>query len=217
MPPHVPVIQLALLLFSLSATAQQPTPAVETLPSGIARLTGKDASSGIAYTRLFLTNAPPPAPHSAGTPQVPVPDADLTLPTLTVQCTQSPNGKFRFELFVNFGGITDPAFYPPWHPTPTEQFPPPTEKVILTMEFLGYTKVKPVKHQFEMVPQPRGQLRYNSPGMGSGNLEEVAFYFKYLRALPTFHLTSPTQTATFATAPLLAQIHTEPLCVASGL
>jgi hypothetical protein len=217
MTPAASFTFLILLSLALPAAAQQLVSALETLPSGIARLSGKDTSSGIAYTRLFLTNAAPPPPHIAGSLPTPIPDADLTLPTLTVQCTQSPNSKFRFELFVNFGGITDPAFYPPWRPTPTEHFAPSTEKVTLIMEFLGYTKVKPVKHQFEMVPQPSGQLRYNSPGMGSNNLEEIAFYFKYLRALPTFHLTSPTHTATFATAALLAQIHTEPLCAASGL
>jgi hypothetical protein len=211
------LICLALCIFSLHATAQQAASSVETLPSGIARTTGKDPSSSIAYTRLFLTTAPPPAIPIAGTPKVPLPAADLTLPTLTVQCTQAPNGKFRFELFVNFGGVTDTAFYPPWHETPGNLFPPQTEKTNLTMEFLGYTKVKPVKRQFESVLQPSGQLRYNSPGSRSANLEEIAFYFQYLRALPTFHISSPTHTATFLTAPLLAQIHNEPLCPASGL
>jgi hypothetical protein len=211
------LICLTLCIFSLHAAAQQTASSVEILPSGIARLTGKDPSSNIAYTRLFLTTAPPPAAPIAGAPKVPLPAADLSLPTLTVQCTQAPNGKFRFELFVNFGGVTDTAFYPPWHESPGDLFPPRTEKTNLTMEFLGYTKVKPVKRQFENVLQPPGQLRYNSPSGHSPNLEEIVFYFQYLRALPTFHISSPNQTATFLTAPLLAQIHNEPLCRASGL
>jgi hypothetical protein len=200
-------ICLAFLL-SLHVSAQQATPAVETLPSGIARIEGKDVSSGIAYTRLFLATA---TANSSPTAAI-----DLSVPTLTVQCTQTPAGKFHFELFVNFGGVTDTAFYPPWHSSPGDLFPPNNEKTNLTMEFLGYTKVKPVKRQFENV-QPFGQLRYNSPGGSSSNMEEIAYYFQYLRALPTLHITGPGKTATFLTAPLLAQIHKEPLCRASGL
>ena len=207
-------IYLAMLLFSASAASQ----AVATLPSGIGRIDGKEASSGIAYTRLFLTTAPVPSSSPAGATAQGPPAIDLNLPTLTVQCTQMPNDRFHFEMFVNFGGITDPAFYPPWKRTnDTDLFPPRTDKLTLTMEFLGYTKVKPVKHQFEFVTQPTGQLRYNSPGGSSSNMEEIAFYFKYLRALPTFRLSGAGKSATFLTAPLLAQIHNEPLCKASGL
>jgi hypothetical protein len=196
---------IALLLCCLPLLAQEST--VTTLPSGIGRIEGKEAVSGIAYTRLFLTvSAVSAAP------------LDLTQPTLTVQCTQTPNSKFHFEMFVNFGGVTDTAFYPPWRPANAQDlFPPQTDKVNVTMEFLGYTKVKPVKRQFEKVVAPYGQLRYNSPSAGSRNLEEIAFYFQYLRALPTLHISGDGHTATFATAPLLAQIHNEPLCRASGL
>lgn len=195
---------IALLLCGLPALAQQPV--VTTLPSGIGRIEGKQAVSGIAYTRLFLTSAATAGP------------IDLTQPTLTVQCTQSPNGKFHFEMFVNFGGVMDAAFYPPWKPANAQDlFPPRTEKVNLTMEFLGYTKVKPMTRQFEKVLAPPGQLRYNSPSGASRNMEEAAFYFQYLRALPTLHISGDGHTATFASAPLLAQIHNEALCRASGL
>jgi hypothetical protein len=206
---------LILLFSAFSATAQQAALSIEALPSGVARLNGKDDASGIAYTRLFLTTAPPPAAPIAGSP--PLPAVDLSLPTLTAQCTQAPNGKLRFELFVNFGNVSDPAFYPPWHETKDSLFPPQTEKIVLTLEFLGYTKVKPLKRQFEKASQPSGQLRYNSPGNRSSNMEEAAYYLQYLRALPTLHISGPGQTATFLTAPLLAQIHNEPLCHASGI
>ena len=208
---------LSLLLLPLSAFAQQTTPTLEPLPSGLARLQGHDAASGIDYTRLFLTTAPPPPAPTAGGAPVPLPSPDLTLPTLAAQCTRTPAGKLKFDLFVNFGNVTDTAFYPPWHYTPEDRYPPNYEKITLTMEFLGYTKVKPVKHQFERLPQPSAQLHYNTPGLGSSNLEEITFYFRYLRALPTLHISSPTQTATFQTEPLLAQIRKEPLCLVPGI
>jgi hypothetical protein len=84
------------------------------------------------------------------------------------------------------------------------------------MEFLGYTKVKPVKRQWERVLQPDGQLRYTQPG-GGPNLEEVSYFFQYLRALPTLRLTDITHTASFQTSALQSQLHKEPLCTASGL
>ena len=78
------------------------------------------------------------------------------------------------------------AFYPPWRPANAQDlFPPRTEKVNLTMEFLGYTKVKPMTRQFEKVVAPSGQLRYNPPSGGSRNMEQASFFFQYLRALPT--------------------------------
>ena len=86
----------------------------------------------------------------------------------------------------------------------------------MMMEFLGYTKVKPMKRQWERVLQPDGQLRYTEPGLGR-NLEEVSYFFQYLRALPTLRLTETTHTASFLTTALQAQLHKEPLCTASGL
>jgi hypothetical protein len=79
-----------------------------------------------------------------------------------------PNGKFSFELFANFGGATDLAFYPPWIPASKDDlFPPRTEKANMTMKFLGYTHVKPVRRQWEIPVQTPGQYRYNPPGSGS--------------------------------------------------
>jgi hypothetical protein len=206
---------IALLLCCSPVLAQEPAASVKTLASGLGRIEGKEAVSGIAYARVFLTGTLGAAGSANAAPVAAI---DLMQPTLTVQCTQAPNGKFHFEMFVNFGGVTDVAFYPPWHPASAQDlFAPQTEKVNLTMEFLGYTKVKPMTRQFEKVVAPVGQLRYNSPSGGSRNMEEAAFYFQYLRALPTFHVSGDAHTATFATAPLLAQIHNEALCRASGL
>ncbi|WP_128911268.1 hypothetical protein [Granulicella sibirica] len=186
-----------------STKAQQPIALTPTL----ARSEGIEPTSHIVFARIYLTATGSPAPT----------EFDISLPTLTVQCTRRPNDKFVFELFVNFGNVTDTAFYPPWRRADDELFPPVTQKQPLMMEFLGYTHVKPVRRQFEYVVAPFGQLRYNAPSGGSPNLEEIAFYFQYLRALPTFRLSYPGHTVTFETAPLLAQIHKEPLCHASSL
>jgi hypothetical protein len=201
-------IILLLLMPSICAPLRAQSPTLTSLSPTLARSQGVESTSNIAFTRLYLTAQSDPTPT----------EFDITRPTLTVQCTQRPNGKFLFELFVNFGGVTDTAFYPPWRPANDQDlFPPRTDKVSITMEFLGYTKVKPVKREFEAVIQPDHQLRYNSPGGGSRNLEEIAFYFQYLRALPTFRLSYAANSATFFSDPLLAQIRKESLCKASGL
>jgi hypothetical protein len=193
-----------LCTFPIAAYGQQLT----ALSSMLARSEGVDTSTSTSFSRLYLTaqTDPPPAQF------------DLASPTLTIQCTRRPGDKYFVELFVNFGGITDTAFYPPWRPADdTDLFPPRTEKVSITLEFLGYTHVKPVRREFEFVTAPIGQLRYNPPSGGSHNLEEIVYYFQYLRALPTFHISYSGHTATFLTEPLLAQIRKEPLCRASHL
>ncbi len=85
------------------------------------------------------------------------------------------------------------------------------------MDFLGYTKFKPAKRQFEKVLAPYGQLRYNNPGVGSSNMEDLSYYLQVLRALPTLRLTLGPQSASFFMTPLLAQLHADPLCRASGM
>lgn len=177
----------------------------------LARLSGVEATSGITYVRFFLLED---ADQSAGA--MAGAEFDLSRPTLTAQCTRDTKGRLRFDVFVNFGDVTDTAYYPPWRPTVPTDFPPRTEKVNGTMEFLGYTHFKPVKRQFEKVLAPYGQLHYNNPGRGSSNMEEFAYYLQVLRALPTLRVTLGTQTASFLTTPLLAQLHAEPLCGASG-
>ena len=203
---------LAIALLALQNPAATSPAALETLAPTLARLSGMEPTSGIRYVRLFLLE------DAAHTPSQTTPAPfDLTRATLTAQCTQDKKGKLHFELFVNFGNIPDTAFYPPWRPTLPTDFPPPTEKVTVTMEFLGYTHFKPAKRQFEKVIAPYGQLRYNNPAVGSSNMEDIAYYLQVLRSLPTLRVTAGPQSASFLTAPLLAQLHNEPLCRASGL
>lgn len=212
MIPSVALLTLPLLMAQTSPIAPRGTaPAIQVLSPDLARLSGVDSSSGITYVRFFLS------PDDTRRSSDASPSFDLSRPTLTAQCTQDPKGKLRFELFVNFGQVPDPAFYPPWRPSAPTDFPPRTEKVSVTMEFLGYTSFKPAKRQFEKVLAPYGQLRYNNPGAGSSNMEDLSYYLQVLRALPTLRLTFGTQTASFLTQPLLAQLHVEPLCRASGI
>ena len=208
-----PVVLLLALLCASHAAQQpeSPQPEKTTLPTGIDRLAGQEATSHIQYVRLILlgsfrtassTTAPPPSPA----------------PMLIAQCTLRPTGKSNFELFANFGGATDLAYYPPWTPTSQQDlFPPRTEKSVFTMEFLGYTHVKPVRREWEIPVQTPGQYRYNPPGAGSSNLEEITYYLRYLVALPTLRLTLDNRSAEFLTTPLLDEIRKEPLCRAAAL
>jgi hypothetical protein len=205
---------LGTVLFALfcawpTLTAQQPENT--TLPTGIERLTGQDSTSHIQYLRLVLSGSL----RTSSSTNVPAPSPP---PTLIAQCTLRPDGKSYFELFANFGGATDLAFYPPWTPTSKQDlFPPRTDKATLTMEFLGYTHVKPVRRQWEVPVQTPGQYRYNPPGAGSANLEEITYYLRYLLALPTLRLTLDNRSADFLTTRLLAEIRKEPLCRAASL
>jgi hypothetical protein len=216
-PVHA-VFALALLYSSLVISAQQPEhrtgdtnqPEKTKLASGVDRISGLDPASNIHYVRLILSGSL----HTSS----PADSALLPGPTLIAQCTMKPNGKSSFELFANFGGASDLAFYPPWTPTSKQDlFPPRTEKVALTMEFLGYTHVKPVRRQWEIPVQTPGEYRYNPPGGGSANLEEITYYLRYLVSLPTLRLTLDSRSADFLTTPLLAEIRKEPLCRAAAL
>jgi hypothetical protein len=208
------MLLLALLCASPAVLAQQPSaqqPEKTTLVSGINRLAGHDTTSHIQYVRLILSG-------TLRTPSTPDSSAPSVPPTLIAQCTLRPDGKSYFELFANFGGVTDVAFYPPWVPTTKEDlFPPRTEKATFTMEFLGYTRVKPVRRQWEIPVQTPGQYRYNPPGAGSANLEEITYYLRYLLSLPTLRLTLDNRSADFLTTPLLSEIRKEPLCRAASL
>ncbi|MBB5326930.1 hypothetical protein [Tunturiibacter gelidoferens] len=182
-----------------------------TLADGIDRIAGQEPTSRIQYVRLAV-------PGSLRLPVTGDSPAPSPSPTLIAQCTLRPNGKSYFELFANFGRAPNLAFYPPWTRTPEgDLFPPPTEKVIMTMDFLGYTHVKPVRRQWEIPVQTPGQYRYNPPGSGSSNLEEIAYYLRYLLALPTLRLTLGNNSADFLTTPLLNEIRKEPLCRAAAL
>jgi hypothetical protein len=215
-PLHAAPVKLllALLCASSTLTAQQmdpQQPEKTTLATGIDRLAGEEATSHIQYVRLVLAG-------SLSTPSLADSPAPSPLPTLIAQCTLRPTGKSYFELFANFGGATDLAFYPPWTPTSKQDlFPPRTDKVTLTMDFLGYTHVKPVRRQWEIPVQTPGQYRYNPPGSGSANLEEISYYLRYLLALPTLRLTLDNRSADFLTTPLLNEIRKEPLCHAANI
>jgi hypothetical protein len=210
------LVALALLCTSSALSGQQPDqsanplqPQKSTIANGIDRLAGQEPTSRIQYVRLLLTGSlHAPADTPAPTPP----------PTLIAQCTLRPNGKSYFELFANFGGATDLSFYPPWTPTSQQDlFPPRTEKTILTMDFIGYTHVKPVRRQWEIPVQTPSQYRYNPPGSSSSNLEEITYYLRYLLALPTLRLTLNNTSAEFLTTPLLNEIRKEPLCRAAAL
>lgn len=213
------VVALALLNASLATSAQEPgsravdkdQPEKTTLASGIDRVAGLETKSNIHYVRLILPGSLHSSPPDDSTSPSPG-------PTLVAQCTVKPNGKFSFELFANFGGATDLAFYPPWVPASSQDlFPPRTEKFVVTMEFLGYTHVKPVRRQWEIPVQTPGQYRYNPPGAGSANLEEISYYLRYLASLPTLRLTLDNHSADFLTTQLLNEIRKEPLCRAAAL
>ena len=88
----------------------------------------------------------------------------------------------------------------------------------MTMEFLGYTHVKPVKRAWEFLQAPEGELRYAAPGMRSPNMEPISFYLQDLKALPTLRLTAPARgTLEFETTKWLQAVKAEPLCAAAGL
>jgi hypothetical protein len=216
-----PVRTLVALAISCCAVfAQQPEyravdtsqPEKITLASGVDRISGLEATSNIRYVRLVLSGTLR-ASSSSGDSTAPSP-----APTLIAQCTMKPNGKSSIELFANFGGASDLAFYPPWTPASKDDlFAPRTEKVNMTMEFLGYTHVKPVRRQWEIPVQTPGQYRYNPPGGGSANLEDITYYLRYLIALPTLRLTLGNRSVEFMTTQLLAGIRKEPLCRSAGL
>lgn len=204
------MVPAVLLLPACSVPAGQNStqPEKPAVANGVDRLAGTETTSKIEYVRLILSGS-----LRGATDAAPVPP-----PTLIAQCTLRPNGRSYFELFANFGGITDLAYYPPWVPTSKQDlFPPATQKAMITMDFLGYKPVKPVRRQWEIPVQTPGQYRYNPPGVGSANLEEISYYLRYLLALPTLRLTLDNHSAEFMTTPLLDAIRKVPLCRAAGL
>jgi hypothetical protein len=202
--------RLALVLIGSQFVAAQAT----TIAPGLVRLAGEEAYSRITYVRFALDGRLLDEHGSALAGS----SADTAPPRLIAQCTHSQAGKLAFELLANFGGVDDMAYYPPWdHARDGGLFPPQLEKVGVTMEFLGYTHVKPVKRQWEALLQPAGQLRYSRPSSGSANMEDSTYYLRFLLALPTLRLHYSGKVAEFQTAVLLDQIKKEPGCRAAGL
>lgn len=174
----------------------------------VVRQSGTDADSGIAWVLLSIEGKPlEGGPVAAG-----------SAPRLTAQCTKRPAGKLKFELLADFGGVPEVRFVPPWKPKSSADFPPRLERVQIRIEFFGYMKVKPVKRQWVALDGLAGEWRYATPGMDSGNMEEIMFYLQYLRALPELGLTLPGRgAARWETVGLQQAIHAEPICGASGL
>lgn len=194
------------------------------LPPGMSRAAGLDAGSGIAYTLISVQGKLVAGVGGVSVYAVKAAASELppTPPTLTAQCIRDESGKLRFELLTNLGGIPEIAYYPPWKPTPQQQVQPPTAKTTVTMEFLGYMKVKPVKREWRYLRALPGELRYAESGMHSGNMEESRFYMQYLKALPTLRLTIPGQglgtgTIEFETTKWQSFVRKEPLCAEAGL
>jgi hypothetical protein len=176
------------------------------LPKGITRVAGVDEGSGIAYVLISLEG------KMVGDVAAPAP-----APRLTGQCTRTRDGKLKFELLADLGGVPELTFYPPWKPTSSSEYPPRLLKTQVTMEFLGYTKVKPVKRQWEYLDQLPNEMRYGTPGMSSANMEQISFYMQYLKALPTLRLTVPGKgTAEWETSQWQRLFHVEPTCSNSG-
>jgi hypothetical protein len=215
------LLRLLLLSALVNVSSHAPTPARTngktpaaitalgqgTAPVAITRQAGTDPDSGIQWAMLS-SSGKRISPASADSP-----------PQLAAQCYLVAPGKYRFELLTDFGHTSAPLeFAAPWHPRPGELFPPNLGQVPLTMQFLGYTRYKPVRRQWEALQQPSGWLRYATPGMRSPNMEQIMFYLQVLRALPTLRLIDKSGAAVeFETTSLQQAIHAEPLCHASGL
>ena len=182
--------------------------------AGIARQSGTDSESHIQYVLLSVGGRAVPA----STPTAPA-ESSPPFPQLVAQCSLSPAGKLKFELLANFGTASAPvSFAAPWRPQPGELFPPRLVPVTVTMQFLGYTEVKPVHREWETLLLPSGWLRYATPGTRSRNMEEIMSYLQYLKALPTLRLSLPgSPTIEFETTAWQQAIRAEPLCHASSL
>ena len=206
-------------LCNFTVTEAQPT----TTSGAVSRTAGRDESSQIEHVRFFLAGTLIPKATPAGVAGGPARTASEAVPfaltpILIAQCTRAASGKLAFELLTNFGGVEDRSFYPPWRPADSNDlFQPPLQRLNFTMEFLGYTPVKPVKRQWEALLRPSGQYRYSPPSSASANMEDSTFYLRYLLALPTLRLTLADKAAEFGTASWLDQIRKEPLCKASLL
>jgi len=106
----------ALVFAGLPGWAQDDSPQIVRLAPGLFSLRGTDPSSGTEYLRLLLAADMGESPLSLE----PSPQAS---PTFTIECTQRRNRR-ELHFYVNFGGVKDTAFTPPFKPTPTDLYPP---------------------------------------------------------------------------------------------
>jgi hypothetical protein len=202
----------ALCLPAGSAQAQDAGPAPVPAAVEFPRSTGRDAESGIEYVLISLDG------KLVGLP------APTPAPRLTAQCTKHPDGKMHFELLADAGGVAAIRYVPPWRPTKDLPAQPPAPKVTVAMDFRGYMKVKPVKREWHYFREIPGEMHYATPGLHSGNMEEIMFYLQYLKALPTLRLTMPANgvgtppvVVEFDTAKWQQRVKAEPMCWASSL
>ena len=174
----------------------------------VVRQSGIESDSGISWVLLSVDARPPAAASlKAERPA-----------RLTAQCTKSAAGRLKFEILADFGGVSELRFVPPWKPATPQDFPPRLQHVQITMDFLGYMKVKPVKRQWVEVDGLAGEWQYAAPGLDSSNMEEIRFYLQYLRALPTLELRLPGRGVTqWETTAWQQAIHDEALCAKSAL
>ena len=95
-----------------------------------------------------------------------VPASGTAAPLLTVQCFRLPGGELKFELLATdpaAASTEQPIYQAPWRPSPGVLFAPNLVKRTITMDFVGYTHVKPVKRQWEYPEGAAGILRYSTP------------------------------------------------------
>lgn len=153
--------------------AQEDAPQLVRISPGLFSLQGTDAGSGTEYLRLFLVADSVAVASEGATPQ--------SAPTFVVECTQVHNRR-SLSFFVNFGGVEDIVFTPPFKPTPTDLFPPRNPTVLMTMTFEGYMHSKPFKRSWEQLPD--GNYKYRNPGSDSSNLDGPRYFMQWLSSLP---------------------------------
>ncbi len=187
--------------------AQEESPRLVRLAPGLFSLRGSDPGSGTEYVRLLLL-----ADAEANAPTESTPQGS---PTFTIECTQLHNRR-ELHFYVNFGGVEDVAFTPPFKPTSTDLFPPVYPTVVFKMTFEGYIHSKPFKRAWEELPN--GNYKYRNPGGASFNLDGPRYFLTYLNSLPGFRLAHPKPETGkpaevfFQTRPLLELVLRDSLC-----
>lgn len=197
------------LLFALVAHSAflraQPDPSLqpEANKPTLERKEGTDPASGAHYVRLLLTLNP----NKDGVQTAP--------PRFTIQC-QDIQGKHQLQWFLSFGGVEDPGFEAPFRATKANLYPPRYLGVNVTMTFEGYTKSKPFKRSWSLLPS--GELRYRNSGADSPNMESAQYFLQFLSPLPGLRVVRPNpQTGApeelfFPAKPLLDKLKKTPTC-----
>ena len=189
------------------------------LPAGMSRVAGTDPASGIVYALISVEGELISGGAALTPAQPPILSPEpQTAPRLTAQCTRTGD-KLQYELLFDLGGVPELIYIPPWKPRPEQQVRPPVKYTMARMDFIGYMKVKSAKREFELLEGAmRGEMLYSTPGFHTSNLEPIAYYMQYLKALPTLRLTVPGRgVVEFETLRWQAAVRAEPLCYLSSL